>query len=143
MFGVFVATGAVLRFSDKLGISDWERPLHGWLIVAFVLSGAVLLTYLGTAAYPWIARRTANWGTVHRGKKYLHQLSNDEKQHCQWFVTNNGSSLQHNEANGALGSLTEMNILFTPGHPWGDGMRDFRMRPWALRHVKKHPELLK
>jgi Super-infection exclusion protein B len=143
MFGVFVATGMVLLLSAKLGISDLESPLHGWLILAFVFSGAVLLTYLGSAVYPRIAGHTRDWGITHRGKKHLRQLSNDEKQHCQWFVANDGSSLHHNEANGALGSLIERNILFTPGRPWGNGMRDFRMRPWALAYLKKNPELLK
>jgi hypothetical protein len=48
MVGVFVATGTVLFFARRLGIAAWEQPLHPWLIVAFVLSGAILLTHIAT-----------------------------------------------------------------------------------------------
>jgi hypothetical protein len=76
-------------------------------------------------------------------EKYLHQLSDDEKEHCRTFLGTNGSSLHNNEANGALAALVERNILFTPGATWGNGLPDFRIRPWALSYLKKHPELLK
>ncbi len=76
------------------------------------------------------------------GKRHLDNLTNDEKQHCKWFVDTNGDSLHHNEANGALGSLIEKHILYTPGQPWGNGMRDFRIRPWALEYLKDHPKLV-
>jgi hypothetical protein len=142
MLGVFAASGIILFFNARLRISDWEQPRHGWLVATFILSGVTVLTYLGSAIQPWCARHLADWGMIHRGKKHLDNLSNDEKEHCKYFVSQNGSSLHHNEANGALGSLLAANILFTPGSPWGNGLRDFRIRPWALKYLKKHPHLL-
>lgn len=141
MFGVFVAAGVLVFLNKRLGIAVWEQQYHGWFIAAFILSGAVLMTYIATEMQPWFAAHTADWGMKHRGKEHLRSLSDDEKQHCKWFLDNNGSSLHHNEANGALGALIEKNILFTPGKPWGNGMRDFRIRPWALGYLRKHPEL--
>lgn len=143
MFGVCVASGALIFFSKKFGVFEWEHPLHGWFIGAFIVSGGVLLTYVGSAVHPWIGAHFADWGMILRGRKHLGNLSNDEKERCTWFMGTNGSSLHHNEADGALGSLIEKNIVFTPGQPWQNGMRDFRIQPWALRYLKKHPKLLK
>ena len=143
MFGVFLASGVILFFHARLRISGWEQSNYGWLVSTFILSAGILLTYIGSAMHPWVARHVADWGMIHRGKKHLHQMSDDEKEHCGRFLGINGSSLHHNEANGALASLVERNILFTPGAPWGNGIRDFRIRPWALNYLKKHPELLK
>jgi Super-infection exclusion protein B len=103
-----------------------------------------VLTYLGSAIRPRCTRHVADWSMIRRGKKHLDNLSNDEKEHCRWFVAENGSSLHNNVANGALSSLMAANILFTPGERWRDTqLRDFRIRPWALEHLKKHPHLLK
>jgi len=127
---------------NRVGLCDLVQNYKGILAVSCVLTGFVLLTYVGSGLRQWIAPHFADWRVIHRGRKHLHHLGNDEKQHCQWFLDTNGNSLHHNEANGALGSLVEKNILFTPGQPWGNGMRDFRIRPWALKYLKEHPELL-
>jgi hypothetical protein len=57
MFGVFVASGVILFFSSRLGIEDWEHPLRGYIVAAFVLSAAVLATHLYTAIYASAMRR--------------------------------------------------------------------------------------
>jgi len=142
IFGLCVATFMMLRYADRFGTYDPAHSLRAVLIAGFIFSLAVLTTYPCSGAYPWISAHATDWRMIRIGKKHLRRMSNDEIQHCRWFVNTNGDSLHHSETNGALGSLLEKNILFTPGEPWGNGMRDFRIRPWALKYLKEHPELL-
>jgi hypothetical protein len=58
-FGVFVASGAILFFPGKLGVRDWAQPLRGYLVAAFILSGAVLLTHLATTVHASVQQRHA------------------------------------------------------------------------------------
>jgi hypothetical protein len=143
MVGVFVATGLVLFFSSRLGIYEWEHPLHPLLIVAFTLSGAIVLTYVGSAIYPWIASYVHDTRAISLGKKHLHKLNPEEKKHCQYFIDHGGSALTHNMANGAIQTLLLKGILLSPVHPWPHGLYDFNIQPWALEYLKNHPELLK
>jgi len=145
VLGIFAATGMLLFYCDRMGavVCVWVDASRGWFLAAFIFSGIVSFTYGWTALAPLLSPHWSAWRAKQRGRKYLHHLSGDEKGHCRWFVDNDGGSLHHNEANGALGSLKEAGIVFTPGQPWGNGMRDFRMRDWALEYLKEHPELLK
>lgn len=138
-----VATFMVLRHADGFGTYDPAHSLRAVLIAGFIFSVAVLFTYPCSGVYPWIYAHATDCRMIRLAKKHLHRMSNDEIQHCRWCVEANGESLHHSETNGALGSLLEKNILFTPGEPWGNGMRDFRIRPWALKYLQEHPELLK
>jgi hypothetical protein len=144
VLGVFAASGLLLFFCDRMGtgVCEWVDASRGWFLAAFIFSAAVSFTYGCTALAPWVTRHWSVWRTKHSGRKHLHHLSGDEKEHCKWFVNTNGGSLHHNEANGALASLIEAGIVFTPGQPWGNGMRDFRIRAWALKYLKEHPQLL-
>lgn len=47
--GILVASGAILFFPDALKVADWARPLHGYLVAAFIISAAVLATFGVTA----------------------------------------------------------------------------------------------
>ena len=129
---------------DRMGqiVCEWVDAYRGLFLFAFIFSIVVSLTYGWTALAPWFSRQWSMWRTRHHGRKHLRNLSTDEKAICRWFVDNNGASLHHNEANGALGSLKEAGIVFTRGEPWGNGMRDFRMHPWHLEFLKKRPKLL-
>jgi hypothetical protein len=142
MFGVFVVTGIVLFFSFRLGIYDWAHPLRPWLIGAFILSGAVLLTYLGSAVQPWIASYAHDTRVISLGRKHLHKLNPAEKEHCKYFTDHGGRALTHNMANGAIQSLLLKGILIAPVQQWPNGNCDFNIQPWALEYLRKHPDLL-
>jgi Super-infection exclusion protein B len=144
MFGLFVASGLLLFFCDRMGwmVCVSVDASRAWFLGAFIFSAVVSFTYCWTALAPWVSRHWSVWQVKRSGRKHLRNLSADEKVHCRWFVNNNGASLHHNETNGALGSLLQAGIVFTPGQPWGNGMRDFRMRPWHLEFLKKHPSFL-
>jgi hypothetical protein len=136
-----IAAFVLLRFAVRLGTYDTSRPLHTWLLGVLIFCVAFSLTYPLSGMYPWLSDQWRDLRMMRLGKQHLHLLSNDEKEFCRWFLENGGDSLHHNQANGALGSLLEKNILFTPGLPWGKGIRDFRIRPWALKYLKEHPDL--
>jgi len=141
MLGIFVVSGVLLFFSSRLGIEDWERPYRPWLIVAFIFSGVVVLSYIGSHAYPWIAAYAYDTRTIHIATKHLHQLTADEKKFCKHFLDGNGV-LTHNFANGAISNLVAKGILIKGSQPWPHGLHDFTMQPWALEYLKNHPELL-
>ena len=55
--GVLVASGAILLFPDALKVTDWARPIHGYLVAAFIVSAAVLVTFGVTAVQTSIRDR--------------------------------------------------------------------------------------
>jgi hypothetical protein len=55
MLGVFVASGVLLFFARQLGVSDWTTTNRGWLILAFAVSGGVLLSYVFSGLYKGIS----------------------------------------------------------------------------------------
>jgi len=55
--GIFVASGAILFFPNALKVADWARPLHGYLVAAFILSSAMLATFGVTAVQASIRDR--------------------------------------------------------------------------------------
>ncbi len=59
LVGVFLASGTILFFSDRLNLKDWAQPLRGYLVGAFLLSGGVLLTYLVTTIHERLTRDDA------------------------------------------------------------------------------------
>jgi hypothetical protein len=128
---------------SRLGVCDFIHKYYSAFVAVCCVTGVYLLTYLCGGVWRLISPHILDWRIARNGKEHLRHLSNDEKAHCQWFVDTDGDSLNHNLSNGALGSLVEKNILFTPGPQWGGGLCDFRMRPWALAFLKEHPELLK
>jgi superinfection exclusion protein B len=142
MFGVWVTSGVILFFSEQLGIREWARSYRGWLIVGFIVSGSILLTYVWSQIYPWIADHVRDIRMRRLGKGYLNSLTPDEQFICKAFVRSNGESVTHSPANGAVSALLLKSILFTPGVPHSNGMREYRMQQWALVYLNKHPDLL-
>jgi hypothetical protein len=140
MFGVWLACGLILLFAGQLGIKDWSHPIRGWLVGGFIVSGGVLLTYIAT--HPWFSGLVRDSYMKRLGKRYLNRLTPDEQFICKAFVRSNGESLTHSPANGAVSALLLKSILFTPGVPHSNGMREYRMQEWALVYLNKHPDLL-
>jgi hypothetical protein len=128
---------------NRLSVCDYIHNYYGVFVAVCCVTGLYLLTYLCGGVWLFLSPRFVAWTTRRQGKEHLRNLSNDEKKHCQWFVDTNGDSLNHNLSNGALSSLVEKSIFFTPGPPWRGTVCDFRMRPWALKFLKDHLELLK
>ena len=59
LVGIFLASGTILFFPDRLRLRDWAQPLRGYLVGAFLLSGGVLLTYLVTTIHERLRRKDA------------------------------------------------------------------------------------
>ena len=51
LFGVFVASGAILFFPSQLKVEGWANSYHFYVVGAFILSGSVLATHLVTWAF--------------------------------------------------------------------------------------------
>jgi len=105
MFGLFVATGILLFFSCKLGIDDWVDSYRGPLITGFIVSGAILLTSVGSAVYPSCAYYVKDKRKIHLAKKHLNQLTEDEKIVCRHFVEKNGQSYRTVHSDGPVATL--------------------------------------
>jgi hypothetical protein len=58
--GIFVASGAILLFAEKLGVKDWAQSLRGYLVAAFILSGTVAVTYAITSLRAWAQEKNHN-----------------------------------------------------------------------------------
>ncbi len=143
MLGIFIASGVLLFFGPQLDVADWTKTNRGWLILAFAVSGGVLLSYVISGFYQWISRYVIDTRVKRLGKKHLRQLTDDEKVVCRHFVQNNGSAYRTTLAQGEVAALVVKNVLFRPGGPYPGDLYDFQIQPWALEYLKKHPELLK
>ena len=143
MFGVFIATGVLLFFACQLGIYDWVQSYRGLLIFGFVVSGGVLLSYLGSGVYPWVASYAADTRRIHLGKKHLQTMNEDEKVVCRWFIEHRGQSYRTDPANGTVATLLLKDVLFRPGAPYPGGLYDYQMQRWAFEYQSKHQELFK
>jgi hypothetical protein len=84
MVGDFAASGRFCFFGGRLGVAVWLQPIRPWVIVAFILSGAILLTH----AVTFLAQRL-------RGRTRMGKI------HFVPDAYNNGWSKQHE---------TEMNV---------------------------------
>ncbi len=143
LVGVFVATGTVLFFSTRLGIYEWALPLRGWLIFAFIFSGAVLVTYPCSAIYRAMAVGLRGVMAILLNRIQLHYLTASEKPLCRQFVDTDGTPMLHNPTDGAISSLVRKGILLPAILPLPGGMFNYNMRTWALEYLRGHPELLK
>jgi hypothetical protein len=55
--GIFVASAALLLFADRLGVKDWVTANKAYVVIALLVSGAILLTDLGTLIHARAADR--------------------------------------------------------------------------------------
>lgn len=58
VFGIFVATGIILLFPRQLDVVNWARSNHGYIVIAFILSGAIELTHLLTTIHTLLRKRS-------------------------------------------------------------------------------------
>jgi hypothetical protein len=79
LFGIFVAAGATLFLPDQLGVTAWALPLHGYLMAAFILSGAVLSTHLVTTVYALVRK--------HRNQRIDLRMVAGSPLHSNWSVS--------------------------------------------------------
>jgi hypothetical protein len=77
----------LLFLHSVLGITNFVTPIRGWLIGAFILSGAILLTHIGTLiSERWTRRRIVDL-----------RLVPGNPIHCRWGI-------------GALGDTPTMSV---------------------------------
>jgi hypothetical protein len=55
--GIFVASAALLLFADRLGVKDWLTANKAYVVIALLVSGAILLTHFGTLIHARVADR--------------------------------------------------------------------------------------
>ena len=115
MVGDFAASGAVLFFGGRLGVAVWLQPIRPWVIVAFILSGAILLTH----AVTFLAQRL-------RGRTRMGKI------HFVPDAYNNGWSKQHE---------TEMNVR-VGGTFTFTGPGDVKVLRASLRGTGLSPDLM-
>ncbi len=143
MLGVFIATGVMLFFACRLGIYDWVEQFRGLLIFGFIVSGGVLLSYIGSAIYPHIKGVVHTSWSKHLAKEHLKHMTDDEKIVCQWFVDHNGQSYRTDPAEGPVSMLEAAGIIFRPGTAHQGGvLYDYQIHPWILDFLREHSGML-
>jgi hypothetical protein len=55
--GIFVASAALLLFANRLGVKDWLVANKAYVVIALLVSGAILLTHLGTLIHARVVDR--------------------------------------------------------------------------------------
>ena len=135
----FLVCAAVLIGARHVSaLAPLAQQYSTWIWALLLVSGFYSLTFpvqsVGRYVRALWQRRTA--------KTYMRKMSPEEKKWCRWFLENDGDSLHHNPANGAIARLIQSGILWKTEKGWGD-LYDFNIRPWALAYIKKHPQLVK
>ncbi len=82
MLGIFVASGAFLFFSSPLGVYEWAHLLRPWLVAAFIVSGVVFLTHVGTFIYERVGQLR---------KADLRLVTGNPSQ-CRWYIGASGGT---------------------------------------------------
>lgn len=77
-FGIFVAGTTLLLFADRLGVKDWLAANKAYVVIAVLISGATLLTYLATL----IHARVTDHGDEHVDLRIVA----GEPLHASWTI---------------------------------------------------------
>src|ERR1700733_8971313 len=76
--GIFVASAALLLFADRLGVKDWLTTNKAYVVIALLVSSAILLTHLGTLIQARVADR--------RDQRIDLRIVAGEPLHANWSI---------------------------------------------------------
>lgn len=82
-FGIFIASGAMLLFPDRLGVKAWVSSNKVYLVIALLVSGAILLTHLVTLAHARF--------TEHRDRPVDLRMVPGDPLHANWSISQSPS----------------------------------------------------
>ena len=82
-FGIFVASGAMLLFPDRLGVKDWVSSNKVYLVIALLVSSAILLTHLVTLTHARF--------TEHRHSRVDLRMVPGDPLHANWSISQSPS----------------------------------------------------
>jgi hypothetical protein len=102
---------------------------------AFGVVGSIALMYL-------LSRVLAAYYPVYRGKRLFSHLGKDETMILQILLKQNKSAGRFTVLNTGVVSLLSKEILYYPSaliHPLD---MTVALQPWALRHLREHPEVI-
>jgi hypothetical protein len=76
--GIFVASGALLLFADRLGMRDWLTANRAYVVIALLVSGAILLTHIASLIHTRIRD--------HRDQRIDLRIVVGEPLHASWSI---------------------------------------------------------
>jgi hypothetical protein len=76
--GIFAASAALLLFAGPLGVRDWLAANKAYVVIALIVSGAILLTHLGTLIHARMAD--------HRDQHVDLRIVAGEPIHANWSI---------------------------------------------------------
>jgi hypothetical protein len=76
--GIFVAGAALLLFADRLGVRDWLAANKAYVVIAVLVSGAILLTHLATLIHSRVEDR--------RDQRIDLRIVTGEPLHANWSI---------------------------------------------------------
>ncbi len=82
-FGIFIASSAMLLFPDRLGAKDWVNANKVYLVIALLVSGAILLTHVVTLVHARI--------TEHRDRRVDLRMVPGDPLHANWSISQSPS----------------------------------------------------
>lgn len=145
LFALWVLVGVLLflpRLTNRTGLSGFVAQQHDRLMIAFIGLGIFLLTYpvvaVGKKIHDYALDRR-----IHRhAKKHLAELPADQKHILRKFAPSGNSHALH-PADGAVNVLEDYGILYRSAQMGflHTGFA-FTIAPWALKYLRKHPNLL-
>jgi len=145
LFAIWALIGVLLfwpRLTNRAGLSSFVAQHHDWLMLAFIGLGILLLTYPAVTLAQKIYHYFLNTRADCRAKKHLSELPPDQKHILRMFAPSGNTHALHT-TDGAVNVLVAYGILY-PAASLGTlqtGLA-FAIAPWALKYLRKHPQLL-
>jgi len=145
-----------------LGLDSLAKDHRGWVGVVFLLAVLLFLAEISVAAWQkiqaWRAEKKADDAadvsapekSTEKQERAFHarlsRLTGDEKELLRMYVESDVRSLTLPFRNGTVMGLVGQSILMRPNQFLNFETREpsaeTLIQPWALEHLKKHPELL-
>jgi len=146
LFAVWALTGLLLfggRFTDFVGLSTFVGHHHDWLMIVFLFTGVLLLTYVASSFSRGILRVSAQVVHVWRARRHLDRMPPDEKAILRSFLDSEGSAQCIHPSSGAVNVLEARGVLYRAS-PVGSIVSgyEYAIQPWALEYLGRNPGLL-
>lgn len=167
LLGTAIASGIVLFIPNEvattMGVDSFRTEFRGYIGWAFILSLAIFVCWLAEA-FILSKKRKANAAAKRKeiaeegrkekaeeeqaireqleaGQQLLHELTGEEKDFVAPYIFKDVTAQYASFQNGIAQSLLRKNILL-PARMGEMFEFPFHIQQWALKYLKKHPEIL-
>jgi len=144
---IWIFTGFVVFAPKELlsifGLTDIVSSYRPYFGLAFLLSGALLVSSACIAFYEWLKRKHRERVTRTFRHQRLRQLTEDEKAILRGYIEGQTRTQVLSMSDGTVGQFVVEKILFRASSL--GSVADYfpyNIQPWAWEYLNEHPELL-